>query len=176
MKLSSKLIVLLLVGLLVISASAMAKPVTVPQGTQVALVFDQALSSKTAKVGQTVALHVKNDVSISKMTVLPAGTKVSGTISKVDKRQRYGINAQIRIALNPVKSTYGKMIYLEPIGKGKQIGGTQTEKAAGATVGGAVVLGPVGLIGGYFVPGKRVTIKAGDPLMTEVSKTVVLKK
>jgi hypothetical protein len=174
MKLTSKLLVLLVLGLLAVSASAKVERITVPKGTEVILAFDQALSSKTAKVGQSVALHVKNGVNIGGHTVLKAGTKVTAKISEVDKRKRYGINAKMRIVLNPVKSAYGGMITLEPRSKGKYVGGKKSNEAAGATAGGAILLGPVGLVGGYFVHGKPVNIKVGDQLSTEVSKTVTL--
>ena len=174
MKLTTKLLVLLLLGLLAVSASAKVEQITVPKGTEVILAFDQALSSKTAKVGESVRLHVKSGVKIAGHTVLAAGKKVTATISRVDKRKRYGINAKMRIVLNPVRSTYGGMINLEPRSKGKYVGGKKSDQAAGATAGGAILLGPVGLAGGYFVHGKAVTIKVGDQLATEVSKTVTL--
>lgn len=174
MKLTSKLLVLLLLVSLAVSASAKVERITVPKGTQVILAFDQALNSKTAKVGQSVALHVKNTVKIADHTILAAGTKVTAKISQVDKRGHYGVNAKMRIVLNPVKSAYGGMINLEPRSKGKYLGGKKSNEAAGATAGGAILLGPVGLVGGYFVHGKPVNIKVGDQLVTEVSKTVTL--
>jgi hypothetical protein len=174
MKLTSKLLVLLLLGLLAASASAKVERITVPKGTEVILAFDQALSSKTAKVGESVALHVKNAVKIAGHTILAAGTKVTATISQVDKRKRYGVNAKMRMVLNPVRSAYGGMITLEPRSKGQYVGGKKTNEAAGATAGGAILLGPVGLVGGYFIHGKAVTIKVGDQLATQVSKTVTL--
>lgn len=176
MKRTSKLLVILLLGLLAVSVSANAERITVPKGTEVILAFDQALSSKTAKVGESVALHVKNSVKIAGSTVLAAGTKVTATISQVDKRKRYGINAKMRIVLNQVRSTYGEMITLEPRSKGQYVGGKKSNEAAGATAGGAILLGPVGLVGGYFIHGKPVTIKVGDELVTEVAQTVTLRR
>jgi hypothetical protein len=175
MKLISKLLILLLLGLLAVSASAKGQRITVPKGTEVILAFDQALSSKTAKVGQSVALHVKNNVDYAGYTILAAGTKVTATISQVDKRKRYGINAKMRIVINPVKSAFGGMISLEPRSKGQYVGGKKSNEAAGATAGGAILLGPVGLVGGFFVHGKPVTIKVGDLLSTQVSTAVTLK-
>ena len=107
-------------------------------------------------------------------TVLAAGKKVTATISQVDKRGHYGVNAKMRIVLNPVRSAYGGMINLEPRTKGKVVAGKKSNQAAGATAGGAILLGPVGLVGGYFIHGKAVTVKVGDQLVTEVSKTVML--
>ena len=48
-------------------------------------------------------------------------------------------------------------------------------EAAGASIGAAAILGPVGLVGGYFVVGKEVHAKPGDKLTVEVSKDVLVK-
>lgn len=176
MKLTTKILVLALLVLLAVSAIAKVDTVTVPKGTEVILTFDQSLSSKTAKVGDPVALHVQNNVMINNKTVIASGTKVRATISKVDKKKRYGINAKMRMVINPVKSAYGQMINLEPRSKGQYVGGKKSTQAGGATAGGAILLGPVGLAGGYFIVGKSVTIKVGDQLSTEVSKSVTLKR
>jgi hypothetical protein len=174
MKIGLRSLTLVVAVLLVVGANAaMTQRVSVPQGTQVVLVFDQPLSSKTATVGTPVRLHVKNDVALKGHTILASGTKVTGVISKVEQRKRYGVNAKMRIALNPVKSTYGTPIDLMPRTTNKYVG-AKTGKAAAATAGGAAVLGPVGLAGGYFIHGKQVNIKRGDLLDTEVMRAVVL--
>lgn len=157
-------------------AAPVAQRITVPQGTPVDLIFDQGLDSKTTKVGQAVRLHVRDDVMVGNRTIIRSGAPVTGVITNVKKRQRYGVNAQMMIALNPVRSAYGQGIPLSPRTKGNRIGGRKSGQAAGATAGGAIVLGPVGLLGGYFVHGKRVVIHPGDPLATEVSSTVVLRE
>ena len=163
------LLAVALVSLVVSSLDAAGRRATVPAGTQVTLVFDQALSSKTAKVGQRVKLHVADDVKVGNQVAIKKGTRVTGTISKVEKRKRYGVNATMRIALNPVKTAAGGMVTLEPRGEGGAVG-KKTGQAAAATAGGAAVLGPIGLAGGYFVSGKAVTIKVGDKLETEAAQ------
>jgi hypothetical protein len=75
-----------------------------------------------------------------------------------------------------VKSVTGVLIPLEAGDKGEKISGKKSGQAAGATVGGAAVLGPIGLVGGYFISGKQAKIKVGDTLVTEISKEVVLKR
>lgn len=164
------------IAALVIAAGASDSmhKLTVPAGTNVVLRFDQALSSKTATVGQTVPLSVKNDVVVDGRKVIDAGTKVTGIVSKVDQRKRFGINAKLRIALDPVKSVYGGFIPIQPRTKGTAVGGKKSSEAAAATVGGAILAGPVGLVGGLFIHGKPVTIKPGDVLVSEVAKDTVL--
>lgn len=138
---------------------------TVPTGTEVMLKFEQTVSSKTAKAGDQVKFTVAKDVTYGGKTVLKAGTPVKGVIENVTKRDRFGKNARIRLVLNPVNG-----VSLEPRDKGKPFSGSKTDKAAIASGAGALILGPLGLAGGYFVTGKSVNIKVGDTLRTEVAK------
>jgi hypothetical protein len=147
--------------------------VTVSKGTDVELKFMQGLTSKNAVAGQRVQLAVANDVAVNGHDVLKAGTPVVGVVTKVDHRDHFGKNARIRLALNPVKS-HGQWIYLEPRDK-QSITGRRSDTAGAASAGGAVVLGPVGLVGGYFVVGKQVKVQVGDPLWTSVSRTVTVR-
>jgi hypothetical protein len=136
-----------------------------PAGTEVPLIFKQAVSSKTAHAGDRVMFTVARDITDPDGHVaLRAGTPVSGVIERVDKRSRWGINARIRIAINPVHG-----IPLEPRDKGAQIGGTRGAQAAAVSGGAALILGPIGLAGGYFVVGKNVNIHPGQRLRTEVT-------
>ncbi len=162
--------------LLAIAAAANAARLVIPKGTKVTLVFDQALNSKHAKVGQRVRLHVLNDVMVNGQTVIRRGARVQGVISDVAKRKHYGINAQIGIDLRPVKSVGEMMVPLQPASKGKEVSGKKSAQAGGATVGGAALLGPVGLAGGYFITGKEVKIKVGDTLVSETPAEVVLQR
>lgn len=159
---------------LLASANAQAQSVTVKQGADVTLKFTSRLYSSSAKLGDKVTLKVAENFVLGGRTILAAGTPVTGVVSNVDKRDRFGKNARIRITLNPVKSAYGEMIQLEPRQKGNQLSGSRTDKAAVASGAGALVLGPVGLVGGYFVHGKNVKIRPGDRLYTEVAQDVVV--
>ena len=155
------------------TAVANAARTVVPKGTEVMLVFDQAVSSKTAKPGQAVKLHVKDDVMVNRTVVVKAGTEVKGVISRVEKRKRYGVNATLRMVFNPVKTGFGTTLPIQPRTQGGAIG-RKTAGAAAATAGGAVVLGPVGLVGGYFISGKTLNVKPGETIATEVSKRTLV--
>jgi hypothetical protein len=162
--------------LLAVSASAAVQNLMVPKGTDVTLVFDQAMNSKNVKVGDPVKLHVRDDVSVRRNVILQRGDRVSGVISQVDHRQRYGVNAKMRIELSPVRSTYGEVLALENRSKGQYVRGKQSGKAARVTAGGAIVAGPVGLVGGYFIHGQRVQISRGDVMETEVARDTWVSK
>lgn len=162
---------LTILGVLAIAVPALAqRHMTIPQGTDVTLTFDQAVSSKTAKPGDLIKLHVTNSVTVNKAVAIPAGTKVTGVISDVSKSGRFGKNAKLRLTLEPFK-VKGMTVQLQPRQRGKEFKGSKTDKAAIASGAGAVLLGPVGLAGGVFIVGKSIEIKVGDTLVTQVSKT-----
>ena len=148
-------------------SACLADTITIPKGIDVPLVFDQELSSKTAKKGDTVPLHVDADVFVSNTLVFKRGTTVTGIITEVKHRSNFGVNARLRLAFNPVHTELGASIDIGPKVKGKATG-RRTDEAAAISGGAAIVLGPVGLVGGYFVVGKQVTIKKGDHLTGEV--------
>ena len=151
---------------------ASAEQITLKKGTEVKLAFDQNLSSSTAKPGDRVKLHVVEPVQVDGKTVIPKGAKVTGTVKKVEKRKNFGVNANIQLYLDPVKSVAGTSV---PLGfKSKSGDLSRPGTAAGASVGAAAVLGPIGLAAGYFVVGKKVNVKPGDKLTADVDQDVTV--
>jgi hypothetical protein len=166
-----KMAIPLAVGLL-LPLSALADKITVPKGTDIVLAFDQPLTDKKAKDGDKVNLHVDKDVQVDGKTVIAEGTKATGVITAVKGRARYGVNARIQMLINPITAVDGTKI---PIGyKTKSADNGKTAGAAAATVGGAVVLGPIGLVGGYFVVGKHVNVKPGDKMTVTADQDEVI--
>lgn len=137
---------------------ALADEVTVPKGTDIVLAFDQSLSDGTAKDGDKVTLHVDQDVRVDGKAVIKEGTPAHGTIMAVKKRARFGVNARIQMLIKPIKTVDGKHVVVGYKTKSASNGKTA---GAAASVGGAVLLGPVGLVGGYFIVGKHVNLKPG---------------
>lgn len=162
-----------LISILTIAGAAMAQNV-LPEGTDVKLAFDQHISSKTAKSGDRVKLHVAENVVVNGKVMIKQGAPASGIISDVKKRGRFGKNAKLQITINPIR-VRNTMVALQPRDKGKEFKGSKTDKAALASGAGLVAFGPVGLVGGYFIPGKSVEIKVGDTLVTEVSRTTKIR-
>lgn len=176
MKLQTYIKVVTVAGLMILTAAAaVADTVTIPKGTDVPLVFDQAVSSKTAKKGDKITLHVESDVVVGTQIVFARGTSVTGIITNVQHRKNFGVNANLKLAFNPVATILGASIDIGPRSKGKSTG-SRTDHAAVIAGGGALLLGPVGLVGGYFVVGKQVEIKPGDKIQTEVVRETSIVK
>jgi hypothetical protein len=66
-----------------VSVFAAVESITVRSGTDVVLAFDQGLNSKTAKVGDTVRPHVKDDVFSNGKLVIARGTPATGVIARL---------------------------------------------------------------------------------------------
>src|SRR5438105_4718912 len=153
---------------------ARAEDVILKKHSKIWLVFDESISSKTAKPGDRVWFHLEEPVMVDNKTVVPAGEKVYATVEKVKHRGHFGVNGQIRLAMSPLKAVNGKMIPIGFENKGNMAGG-KTGEAAGASAAGAVVLGPVGLVGGYFVVGKETVAKPGDKMAVTVDRDEVIR-
>lgn len=148
---------------------ALAETIMVHKGTDVHLVFDTPLNTATAHPGDWIKFHTDDDLVVDGHVIIPAGTSVRGEISKVKHRGRYGYNSNVEIAMNSIRTDRGVRLPLEAKNKGKLLT-NNTGKAAGATAAGAIVLGPVGLIAGYFVVGKNIKVPVGGKTTVEVAQ------
>lgn len=157
---------------LALALPAMANHIVVPKGTDIVLAFDQSLSDTSAKDGDKVALHVEDDVQVDGKTVIKKGTRAYGTITAVKKRARFGVNARIQMLIKPIETVDGKHVLVGY--KTKTAGNGQAAGAAATSIGGAAVLGPVGLVGGYFIVGKHVNVKPGDKTTVSVDKDTMV--
>jgi hypothetical protein len=144
------------------------------KGTKITLVFDTPLNSKTVKLGDSIAFHVQDPVELDGKTIIAPGAKTMGAVEKINKRQRYGINASIRLDMSPLHSVSGQRIPLGFKTEGPVVSG-KTGGAIAATAGGALLLGPVGLIGGVFITGKSVDAKPGDIMTVTVDHDTMIR-
>lgn len=153
------------------SAGAGAAPnvnsglITIPQDTLVTLQFTDPVSTRTSEAGQKVNLRVADDVYVGTQLVIHKGETTTATLTEVRKPRSWGRSGKIGMEFGTVKAIDGTDIALGPWSKDtlKSAG-----YAAGATIGGAVVLGPVGLLGGLFVKGKNVDIPVGQSIVAAV--------
>ena len=141
--------------------------VTLPKDSVIKLEFAEDLSSKTAQAGDVVKYKVADNVFVNDVLVIPKGAEGLGRVMKVVGPRIFGQDARIDVDfgfLYAIDNTHVK-VFLGEIAKqeAKTIAG-----AAGATIGGMVVLGPIGVIGGAFVTGKSVNIPAGSVTFVQV--------
>jgi hypothetical protein len=114
---------------------------TVPQGTKITVVTDQSVSSKTAKVGQSVTGSVAQDVTSDGKVVIPKGAAVKLTVSGVQASGRLSTPAKLYLRLRSV-TVGGKSYTIATSSAGRTLGGKGKRDAGfigGGAAGGAVI-------------------------------------
>ncbi len=138
-----------LVLLLVVPAFSHAGG-TVPVGTHISVVTDQAVSSKEAKIGQSVTGSIAHDVIVGGKVVIPKGSEVKLTVSGVQASGRLSTPAKLYLRLRSV-TVKGKTYTVATNsagrtekGKGKRDAGFIGGGAAGGAAIGALAGGGKG--------------------------------
>jgi len=114
---------------------------TVPAGAKISVVTDQSVSSKTAKVGQTVTGSVGQDVTSGGKVVIPKGSPVKLTVSSVQASGRLSTPAKLYLRLRSV-TVGGKTYTIATSSAGRTLGGKGKRDAGfigGGAAGGAVI-------------------------------------
>jgi hypothetical protein len=149
-----------------------AARLVIPQGTLVKIRLLQTLSTRSTREGQTVRFSVLETVRLGKRKVIERGASVEAYVSHVRHPQRFGRNASLKIKFLSVNSVKGRDIPIE-IGEHAAKTNEQMGMAAGAAVGGALILGPIGLLAGLFVKGKNIEMPSGTILHVEVAEDTI---
>jgi len=130
----------LLVLLLLVPALAQASE-KIPVGTHISVVTDQSISSKDAKLGQSVTGTVAKDVLVGGKVAIPKGSPVKLSVTSVQASGRLSTPAKLYLRLRTV--TVGGKTYTIATssagrsGKGK--GKRDAEFIGGGAAGGAVI-------------------------------------
>src|SRR3981189_712894 len=134
------------VGLaLLLPALALASG-TVPVGAKISVVTDQSVSSKTAKIGQTITGTVSRDVTSGGKVVIPKGSAVKLSVSSVQASGRLSTPAKLYLRLRTV-TVGGKTYTIATSSAGRTEGG-KGKRAAGFIGGGAAGGAIIGALAG----------------------------
>lgn len=144
-------------------------PVEVPQSTLVKIRLLTELNSKTSKQGDSVQYRVIQDVVLDGRTIIPSGTTGRGTVVEVGTSGQFGKDGRVQVDFGDVPALDGKPVPLKVDEKSTEMN-RSLELAAGASMAGVLLLGPVGLLGAYFVKGKEIIIPVGTEFFVEVAK------
>ena len=128
---------------------------TVPNGTAIHVTIDQSISSKNAKVGQSIPGSVSDDVVVGGRVLIPKGAHARLTVASVQPSGRLSTPAKLWLRLRSV-TVHGNSYSLATSAAGRTMG----SKAKRDTVfigGGA---GAGALIGGLAGGGKGAAIGA----------------
>ncbi|HEV2484028.1 MAG TPA: hypothetical protein VGT08_00705 [Terracidiphilus sp.] len=134
------------------------------EGTDVPLVFDQDISSKTAAEGDPVAFVLTDDIKVGNVVVAKAGSKALGEVTRAEKSGMMGKAGELSIRLDYLKVGDVKV-------KLRGTKGKEGESGTTSAVVLTVLFGPIGLI----KHGKNIEIKKGASLKAYVGDDVSLR-
>ena len=131
------------------------------------------LSTKTSRSGDVVAFRASEDFYVDGHLIVPKGAQGLGKVTKVEGARNFGRDAQLQISFDTVEGMDGSNISTI-LGEKAKLENKSLATAAGASVAGMIILGPIGVVGGAFVHGKDVNIPAGAETYIQIKEQVEL--
>jgi type IV secretory pathway VirB10-like protein len=167
--------------------------VTVPADSVIGLRIETSLSSETARVEERVEARVTRDVRVDGRVAIPAGSRVIGSVSLVDRGGRMKEQARLGVRFHTVILADGTELPLQTdtiYRVGESPGSASAAKVGGGAIGGAIlgailgggkgaaIGGAVGAAGGtaaVMAGGRRpAQISAGSPVTVKVLSAVTV--
>ena len=167
--------------------------VTVPSDSVVGLQIETALSSDSARVEDRVVAHVTRDVRADGRIAIPAGSKVIGSVSLVDRGGRVKEQARLGVRFHTIILADGTELPLQTetiYREGESPANASAAKMGGGAIGGAIlgailgggkgaaIGGAIGAAGGsaaVMAGGRKpAQIAAGSPVTVKVLSPVTV--
>lgn len=145
----------------------------VPANTLVKVALVEDLNAKNLKVGDIVSVKIADDVIVDGKLVFAKGSPGEGKVTKVSQAKNFGRNAKLEVDFYQAKSIDGTDVTTF-IGDEAKTEMKNLAMAAGASLAGMLILGPIGIIGGAFVNGKNIEMPAGTELYIQTKDDTTL--
>lgn len=134
-----------------------------PEGTEIPLRTLQELNSDRNRVGDRFDLEVAQDVQLNGRTVIPAGTRAVGEVTRVVKKGMFGKSGKLD----------SRVLYVKLGDRQLRVRGTKDDKGAAgtaATVATLVFIWPAA----FFVTGKAAVLPPGTTTTTYLEQDLPL--
>ncbi len=145
----------------------------VPANTLVKVSLVTPVNAKNIKVGDRIEIKSEEDVIENGRLLFAKGAPGYGEVTKVKQAGNFGRDAEVEIdfkALRTMDGTDASMMLGEESKEKMQ----SMALAAGASLAGIVLLGPIGIIGGAFVKGKNIDLPAGTELYIQTKEPMTI--
>ena len=147
--------------------------VTVPVNTLAKISLVSPVNAKNLKVGDTIKYQAAEDVIENGMLVFAKGAPGEGVVKKVTQARNFGRDAEVEINFKNLRAIDGTDMDMV-LGEESKKEMKNMAMAAGASIAGMVLLGPVGIITGVFVNGKNIDLPAGTELYIQTKADTVV--
>ena len=133
---------------------------TVPANTLIKISTVTPINAKKIKVGDKIDYQVAEDVVENGVLLFAKGAPGIGKVTKVEQARNFGRDAKVVVDFQTARSIDGTDVDTF-LGKEAQEKMEHMAMAAGASLAGIIILGPIGIVAGAFVYGKNVDLPAG---------------
>lgn len=167
---------MLALGKVAFGSSQQAIPLAhtlVPANTLIKIKLVTPIDSETMKAGDEVKYQVAEDVVYNGSLIFAAGGLGEGHVANVQTAKNFGRSGKVNINFEQTQAFDGTMVDTLLGEKAKEEMKSEA-MAAGASIAGIALLGPVGIIGGVFVKGKDIKLPAGTELFIQTKSDVTL--
>ena len=147
--------------------------VTLPKDSVFKIAFTSELSTKMSRQGDVVRFKAADNLYVNDVLVLPKGATGIGEVKKVVQPGIFGKDGRIDINFTYIYGVDGTKIPVT-VGELAKQKAESIAGAAGAAIGGMIILGPVGIVGGAFVKGNAVTIPVGCETFVQTAEDTSL--
>jgi len=114
--------------------------IRLPEATKIRVRLDQAISSASGEVGQTVELVATDPIVVGQTIVVAEGGRVVGTVTEAHEKRRMGRAGKLDFSIDKVKATDDRWITLR-YSVNKKAGSSDAVKTGVLTAGAAMLFG-----------------------------------
>ena len=147
--------------------------VNVPKNTLIKVALVDSVNTKNLKKGDAIRYKVAADVIVDGKLVFAKGEPGDGVVTNVKQARNFGRNAKLDIDYKQTKAIDGTYVATFMGEEAKQEM-KNLAMAAGASLAGMVILGPIGVIGGAFVNGKNIDLPEGTEFYIQTKNDTTL--
>ncbi|WP_455599703.1 hypothetical protein [Cloacibacillus sp.] len=147
-----------------------------PKETIVKGALLDTLTVRNVKVNDIIILGLNEQIVVGDVLVAPKGSRVFGHITKVKPPRSFGRSSEIEMRIDSVEVLGPSVV---PVNLGEAAKKAMDVDsgiigAAGASFGGALLLGPVGLAGGFLIRGNDKQLKEGTLFYVQTVDNVMV--
>jgi hypothetical protein len=129
--------------------TAASREVTIPAGTNLAIVLDTAVSSATSQIEAPVSAHLSRSITVQGQTALAEGSRISGVVTDATRSAKVKGRAHVAVRFDTLTPRGDDQRYtIHTAAVGRTAAATKKDDALkiGAPAAGGAIIG--GLIGG----------------------------
>ena len=138
--------------------------------------FIDGISPGKSRKGDSVNIELLEDFTIDNSLIAPKGSRIVSEVAEVVRPKAFGIPGEVKLDLKYLEILGPEEVKVRVVDP-KKISGRGEKNiaaAAGASIAGAVILGPLGLATGLLIRGESLDVKAGTQFYIELVDRVKL--